>query len=61
MQIYRLPEVVKITGLAKSTIYKKVLAGTFPQPRKLTSKTVGWTDKAIAEWIENLEAAEWKA
>lgn len=58
MEIYRLPKVIEMTGLAKTTIYKKMAAGTFPLPRKLTSKTVGWTSTSVLDWMENLEEAE---
>jgi len=32
MRIIRLRDVMQLTGLARSTIYKYVEAGTFPQP-----------------------------
>ena len=31
-RILRMPEVCKLTGLGKSTIYKKISEGSFPAP-----------------------------
>ena len=34
-RILRMPEVCEITGLGKSTIYKKLSEGSFPEPLRL--------------------------
>ena len=51
-RIIRLPEVVKSTGLARSTIYKKIMEGNFPKPIALGSKSVGWVESDIENWIQ---------
>jgi len=51
-KILRLPEVKKTTGLARSTIYKKMAEKTFPSPIPLGSKSVGWLDADIQGWIQ---------
>ncbi|MCG7201469.1 AlpA family transcriptional regulator [Marinobacter pelagius] len=51
MRILRLKEVTKKTGLARSTIYKYVDAGTFPKPIELGGRSVGWVDSEINDWI----------
>ena len=51
-KILRLPEVKKSTGLARSTIYKKMDEGTFPEPITLGPKAVGWLEANIQDWIE---------
>lgn len=51
-KIIRLPEVVKSTGLARSTIYKKISAKEFPIPIMLGVKSVGWLESDIQKWIE---------
>lgn len=53
LRIIRLPDVKKTTGLAKSTIYKKVAANEFPKPIPLGSKSVGWLESEIQKWIED--------
>lgn len=50
--ILRLPQVQKKTGLAKSTIYKKISAREFPKPIPLGAKAVGWIEEDINKWIE---------
>ena len=50
--ILRLPDVIARTGLAKSTIYKKIQSNEFPRPVRLTEKSVGWLSQEIESWIE---------
>ena len=55
--LLRLFQVEKIVGFKKSTIYKKMSEGTFPQAVRLSSKSVAWRSDAISEWIESLPIA----
>lgn len=50
-KVLRLPEVIEITGLGRSTIYAKVSRGNFPSPIKLGERAVGWIDSDVYEWI----------
>jgi len=51
MRILRLKEVIKTTGLARSTIYKYLDEGTFPRPIPLGGRSVGWLESEVYEWI----------
>ena len=51
-QILKLPEVVKISGLARSTIYKLISENRFPKQIKLTSFSSGWIKSEIDHWID---------
>lgn len=51
MKIIRLREVIEKTGLARSTIYKYIDAGTFPEPVPLGGRSVGWVDSEVHDWI----------
>ena len=51
-KIIRLPEVIKSTGLARSTIYKMIAANNFPAQIALGSKSVGWVEAEIQNWIQ---------
>ena len=51
-QILKLPEVTKLTGLARSTIYKLISEDRFPKQIKLTSFSSGWLLSEIEEWID---------
>ena len=46
----RLPDVLKLTGLARSTVYRMVAEQTFPAPVKLSRRAVGWPQNSVAEW-----------
>ena len=60
-RILRTPEVVKLTGLSRTTIWRRVRSGDFPAPVKLgslASRSVGWRESEIEEWIEQLLVVE---
>jgi len=50
--ILRLPEVIKRTGLSKSSIYAFMESGVFPQSISLGLRAVGWQDTEVNEWIK---------
>ena len=52
-RLLRLSELIKITCLSKSTIYKFMAAGAFPKSISLGSRSVAWLDVEIQEWIQN--------
>lgn len=49
--ILRRKQVEARTGLARSTIYDRVKAGTFPAPISLGDKAVGWIESEINDWL----------
>ena len=54
-RILRTPEVVRITGLSKTTIWRRVKSGDFPPPVRLGSmetRSVGWREGEVERWIE---------
>lgn len=60
MRIYRLKDVVQMTGLARSTLYRYIARGSFPKPVKLAPDddsriAVGWTESALQAWFDKLE------
>ena len=60
-RILRLKEVLEITGLRKSTLYRYMAEQQFPRPLEVmpsgrTSRgAVGWTETMIMEWMKALE------
>jgi len=56
-QILKMPEVIKFTGLARSTIYKLISENRFPKQIKLTSFSSGWLKSEIEQWIVERVAA----
>lgn len=51
MRIIRLKEVMRLTGLARSTVYKYIAASEFPIPLPLGDRCVGWLESEIHDWI----------
>jgi prophage regulatory protein len=49
--ILRLPEVIKRTGLSRSSIYLRVANKEFPAPLSLGGRAVGWLEQNVDEWI----------
>jgi prophage regulatory protein len=50
-KLLRLPAVMAIVGLQKSSIYEGVKNGTFPAPIKLSRRAVCWPESHIASWV----------
>jgi prophage regulatory protein len=50
---YRLPDVLKQTGLGRSTLYAAIANGEFPPPRKIGARAVAWRQDELEEWINN--------
>jgi prophage regulatory protein len=50
--LLRRPEVEQRTGLRKSAIYEQMAAGSFPQPRRISTRCVAWVASEIDAWIE---------
>lgn len=53
-EIFRLPDVLRITRASRSSIYKWISAGYFPQPVKLGPRAVGWRRSEVLQWLDNL-------
>lgn len=51
MRIIRLKEVMSLTGLARSTVYKYIADNEFPIPLPLGDRCVGWLESEIHDWI----------
>lgn len=46
----RLPVVLKVTGLGRSTIYRLVADGSFPAPVRLGPRAVAWRWSDLDQW-----------
>jgi len=51
LKLYRMPTVMQLTGLARSTIYKVMRLGRFPKQFHLTDQSVAWRSSDIDAWI----------
>jgi len=54
-RLIRKKELLKITGLSYSTIWRLEKADKFPKRRKIAGYSVAWLECEITEWINKLE------
>jgi len=52
-RILRLNAVLDRTGLSRSTLYRKIEAGTFPAQVRIATRCTGWRESAVSEWLRN--------
>lgn len=50
-RILRIRTVLQRTGLSRSTLYRKIQDGSFPQQVKISIHGAGWRESAISRWI----------
>ena len=50
-RLLRLPDVINLTGLPRSTIYLKVKKKEFPLQIQISSRSVAWLESEVYEWI----------
>jgi prophage regulatory protein len=55
----RLPQVISVVGLRRSTIYELIKKGRFPAPCKLTAHASGWRVGLVRSWL--LNPKNWRA
>ena len=56
-RLIRLPEVIQITSISRTQIYRLIAAGTFPKQRRISHKVAAWKESEVAAWIDSVVAA----
>ncbi|PSV44859.1 helix-turn-helix transcriptional regulator [Photobacterium indicum] len=51
-KLITLKEVIALTGLSRSTIYKYISTREFPQQIPIGERSVRWEDGEIQSWIQ---------
>lgn len=51
-RLLRLPEVLKLTGYSRDSIYRLAREGKFPKRIDLSDRASRWREDEVAEWIE---------
>ena len=51
-KIYRLPEVLDLTGLCRTSVYRALAAKDFPVPIMLGKRAVGWRESELMDWVQ---------
>lgn len=55
-RLLRIPDVIDMTGMPRSTIYLKMKNKEFPQQVNIGARSVAWVESEILDWIKsNLE------
>ena len=49
--LLKIQKVIELTTLSRSTIYRLVESGKFPRPVKLTTRTIGWVEEEVRDFI----------
>ncbi|RZQ02769.1 AlpA family transcriptional regulator [Vibrio vulnificus] len=52
MKVIRLKEVMALTGLSKSSIYRFSESNDFPKSVPLGARSVGWIESEVNQWLE---------
>ena len=56
-RLLTIEEVVSLTGVCRSTIYKWVGMGLFPAPRRVGARIVRWLEEEVEAWRASLPVA----
>jgi prophage regulatory protein len=51
MKLLRLKEVIDLTGLSRSTVYRYEASAQFPKRRRTGPNAIRWIDSEVLEWI----------
>jgi prophage regulatory protein len=52
-RILRIRAVLARTGLSRSTLYRKIQAGSFPPQIKIAERCAGWRESDLERWLAN--------
>lgn len=52
---YRLRDVIRISALSRSTIYRRIAESKFPAPVHLGGRAAAWPSTELQEWINDPE------
>lgn len=56
LRLIRLPMVISITGLPRSTLYQMIRSEEFPKSVMIGKRSVAWVESEVTEWItRNIE------
>ena len=54
-KFYRMPMVIEITGLGRSTIYRLIAENKFPEPVRVGNRAVAWRQSDLEKWSAGRE------
>ena len=60
IRILRQADVIRLTGLSRTTIWRRVRDGSFPPPIRLgppNTRAKGWRQSDLQDWFDSLQPA----
>ena len=52
-RVLRMRDVIRLTGMGRSSIYAAISCGEFPRQVQLSRRCVGWRARDIAAWLRS--------
>ncbi|MBS54982.1 MAG: AlpA family transcriptional regulator [Oceanospirillaceae bacterium] len=56
-EIWRRPQVEKVTGLSRNSIHRRIDDNLFPKPISLGGRSIGWRSIDVMAWLDQQSAA----
>ena len=56
--LLRLPDVQKLTGLSRSSVYRLEATGDFPKRVRLSERATAWREDELLEWVDSRPRAD---
>lgn len=57
-RLIRIEMMLQLLNCSRTTLYRWVKGGDFPEPLKRGGRTLGWPAKLYEEWLERLKNKE---
>ena len=55
-RLMKIDEVLHLTSLSRSTLYRLIRSGDFPSPVRIGPRAVAWRERDIRRWLESRPA-----
>ena len=52
-RLIRICEMLDLLNCSRTTLYRWVISGEFPAPKKRAGRTMGWTVTQYQQWLDN--------
>lgn len=52
VRVIRINEMISLLGCSRSSLHRWVKQGSFPQPKMMGKKTIGWLESDYISWLE---------
>lgn len=56
LRLLEIEEVISVTRLSRSTIYRLMRDGAFPKPKRISVRRVAWKEGDVIDWRARLES-----